>query len=140
MNPLNDLCRNYTSNSTLIKILINNGADINDSFSQRIGLVKPVMSPLETLLYYNDNLSLESLQEFIEYGVDLTQCAPLVILCSKDDIDYEKIDYLLSKGANINQIDKITGKTALETLHSKKVINDNAIKYLISKGAIYKIP
>ena len=141
-SPLNYILTyyNYTNNRDLIKILIKNGADINSN--EFMNICNSTSYPLE-ILCSRKNCNLEMIQDFVENGADASLCNPIAVLCkSNDNIDLTMIDFLISKGANLNKIfeqiqdcNKESKMTILEYLCSAKIPNIELIKHLISKGA-----
>ena len=131
ISPLYALCDHEHPDKELIQLLIQNGADVNKGSA-----FEP---PLFTLCTH-DEVDFELLKLFIESGADINRESSDVLgvktkfseLCQQGKIKTALIDSILKT----NDLLKINRRqTPLYALCQKEVVNNEVIKYFITKGA-----
>ena len=122
LTPLYAICSQPIQHGDLIKLLIENGADVN------LGSKTPLSA-----LIAQENVNYVMIEYLLEKGANINKGleSPLFIACCKND--FTLIKYLIEKGANPN-----TGnsqKTPLYQLFTGNNVNYDIIRYLIQHKA-----
>lgn len=121
-NALMDAATN--GNLEIVKYLVSKGADIytKDNYGRNVFLLVAGSGQTEILKYFHS----------LGYSVNPKDGSSLLMRASGWTGYLENVKFLISKGANVNYVDK-DGYTALIIASSRG--NLEIVKYLISKGA-----
>ena len=122
--PLFYLCSKYEVDIDLIKLLLENGTDVNQSKN----------SPLAALIYHSTNY--EVMKLLIEKGIDINKDHPLNILLKKkgSSVNYDIVKYFIDKGADVNySTTYFDCKSPL--FYASQNCNIDIIQLLLEKGA-----
>ena len=128
--PLYALCNNSRATIDALKLLIENGAEINKGDSEPFFALCRQQSP-----------NFELIQYLIEKGADINNesynngntYTPLYYLCSQIESQYDLIKLLLDRGADPNKA--VNGNTPLFAVCSQEDVNLDLINLLLDKGA-----
>lgn len=122
---LHDFCRNMTSDSIpVIKALLAAGAEADINIKDDIGTFYPIHNLLRISL--PSNIYIEVVQLFLDYGLDINQkdkYGQTPLYYAFIHADWQLVEFMLSKGADINKTIKIPLHTSSKSL--------NCLKYLI---------
>ena len=142
--PLGYLCQQSGVKSELIKVLIENGANVEKGNYDSICYYTPL-----SYLCRKEDTNIETMKLLLEHGANVnkgsfdsregTLCTPLGYLCQNKVFNIEAIKFLIDNGADPNQ-GKETKRynvniTPLGFLCEQKEVNIEAIKLLIQLGA-----
>ena len=132
IQPLAYLCQQNYVNVGLIKLLIENGADVNRITKKDY---EATLTPL-AFLCCQKNPNLDAIKFLIENGanVNIGKAIPLGCLCNQCTIDLLAIKLLIENGADVNKMHNGM-LTPLCCLCDNFTLNVDAIKLLIENGA-----
>lgn len=152
-NPVNDVTDSVVapgiSTPKSVEVILNEGwTDCDNDYQDPEGItfmgkLDKDSNAIELLKACNSShVDIPKIEQLIASGVDLNktyqvgthQYTPLVVLCSRSDIDEDAVRVLLKHGANINQPDG-KGRTPLIIASDRRNIDKSALKLLIESGA-----
>ena len=129
--PLTLTCKIRYSLFESIKLLVENGANINEINYEDDE--NNIFSSIYYLCKRSLNFNIKELEYLLEKGGDpnIGEISPLYLCCNTQNPSQEVISLLLKYGANPN----INERSPLKALCEKKQINRELIEYLIHNGA-----